>query len=435
MWFDGTSWHDSTTSPWIDPEGDLEEDADEEKCVAEEWAEDSGDAEELAGNIYANAGHWAADGSDAAEKLAEDAGDAGKWAEDPGDAGKWAEDPGDAAEWAEDPGDAAEWAEDPGDAEWAEDPGDEEWAEDARDAAEEWAEDPDGDAAQEWADDPVGDAAGEWAGEDGDDAAQELAGEDAIDGEEWTGEDAGDGEEWTGEDAGDAENPVGDAAEEWGESGDAAEWVEGDPDAVHASESGWITWPKMNQVVPKDYPDAAETERLGTFWKKYVTPKVPPAEHEPQTEPKQNTQDLIWKLQNNTTDEEMLAILKKLKDSKESTDSSTAPKLGAKSTDEQAGRGRAADLEIFPARRLPSNLRQCEKQTMQLRSNLLGTGRFGPRPNDLDFLEAFAGEHLLFSAAKFYGLRAHAIDVAYSRKLDVLTAFGFLVPEDFGRKA
>ncbi|CAE7943339.1 unnamed protein product [Symbiodinium necroappetens] len=51
---------------------------------------------------------------------------------------------------------------------------------------------------------------------------------------------------------------------------------------------------------------------------------------------------------------------------------------------------------------------------------------FGPRSNDLDFVEVFAGEHLLYSAAKLYGLRAHGIDVAYSRKLDLLTAFGFL---------
>ncbi|CAE7816414.1 unnamed protein product [Symbiodinium sp. CCMP2456] len=51
---------------------------------------------------------------------------------------------------------------------------------------------------------------------------------------------------------------------------------------------------------------------------------------------------------------------------------------------------------------------------------------FGPRSNDLDFLEVFAGEHLLYSAAKLYGLRAHGIDVSYSRKLDLLTAFGFL---------
>ncbi|CAE7820367.1 unnamed protein product [Symbiodinium sp. CCMP2456] len=51
---------------------------------------------------------------------------------------------------------------------------------------------------------------------------------------------------------------------------------------------------------------------------------------------------------------------------------------------------------------------------------------FGPRSSDLDFLEVFAGEHVLFSAAKLYGLRAHGIDVTYSRKLDLLTAFGFL---------
>ncbi|CAE7448825.1 unnamed protein product, partial [Symbiodinium necroappetens] len=45
---------------------------------------------------------------------------------------------------------------------------------------------------------------------------------------------------------------------------------------------------------------------------------------------------------------------------------------------------------------------------------------------ELDFLEIFAGCHMLTSAALHYGLNAHGLDVAYSSKLDILTAFGFL---------
>ncbi|CAE7248908.1 unnamed protein product [Symbiodinium microadriaticum] len=54
--------------------------------------------------------------------------------------------------------------------------------------------------------------------------------------------------------------------------------------------------------------------------------------------------------------------------------------------------------------------------------------RFGPKDDfDLHFLEVFAGQHLLYSAAKLYGLNAHGVDVTYSSKLNILTAFGFLV--------
>ena len=83
-----------------------------------------------------------------------------------------------------------------------------------------------------------------------------------------------------------------------------------------------------------------------------------------------------------------------------------------------------------------SHRRSSDKQAVIRHDRALtrsGSG-FGPQPNDLDFLEVFAGrmttgfidlkrgkavsscvcagEHLLYSACKLYGLAAHGVDEA-----------------------
>ncbi|CAJ1413450.1 unnamed protein product [Effrenium voratum] len=46
---------------------------------------------------------------------------------------------------------------------------------------------------------------------------------------------------------------------------------------------------------------------------------------------------------------------------------------------------------------------------------------------ELDFCEVFAGCHILHSGAEAWGLRSRCLDVCYTRKMNILTNFGFIL--------
>ncbi|CAE7820362.1 unnamed protein product [Symbiodinium sp. CCMP2456] len=253
QWFDGECWHDSSRSPCPQDDEAWDEDMDGEPADGkDEWVEatepewnETGDAQD----------EWA-------EPAWNEAGDAeDEWAEP-----AWNE-AGDAQdEWAEpvETGNAKDdWAEpaweETGDDEWAEpgcaDDAKDEWAdpacEETGDAKDEWAEDPDeelGEAA-DWTDpawEETGDATDEWA--------EPLTRD--IEQEEWL----------------EPVEEIGDADDEDAEPANEEVATSG---AKTQADSEWITWPKKAQMVPKDYPDEGEKERLGQFWKKYVVRQEP----------------------------------------------------------------------------------------------------------------------------------------------------------------
>ncbi|CAL1128416.1 unnamed protein product, partial [Cladocopium goreaui] len=49
------------------------------------------------------------------------------------------------------------------------------------------------------------------------------------------------------------------------------------------------------------------------------------------------------------------------------------------------------------------------------------------------FLEVFAGDHMLHSGVQLEGLQSRALDVNYTRKMDLATAFGFILAVNFVR--
>ena len=100
-------------------------------------------------------------------------------------------------------------------------------------------------------------------------------------------------------------------------------------------------------------------------------------------------------------------------------------------------------LTCLQASCLSKYLKPCRTQVAE---NIKRSQGFGPVRDDdlLDLVECFAGpgpecnrhnainmflpgEHMIYSAVKNIGMKAHALDISFSSKMNILSSFGFLL--------
>ncbi|OLP91089.1 hypothetical protein AK812_SmicGene27264 [Symbiodinium microadriaticum] len=165
---------------------------------------------------------------------------------------------------------------------------------------------------------------------------------------------------------------------------DHQEWPAKDPPAEGHGAADWPIWPTTGPSVEMD------EERLKTFWAKYKTKA---------NNKEKKTPDDVWP-----------RILE-----------ATMRAPADRKRECQGNLGMTEHVLSAYQPRLPPmtfSERQNRWNHSDERKDVL---------SNMDLNEQKRRAHLLYSAAVHYGLKAHAVDVAYSSKMDILTAFGFLV--------